>query len=185
MDGRTAPHYAELEKLKAEGKIRAYGVSLDWREEVELAVQTTQSRALEVMYNAFYQEPAAAFPLAQANGVGLIVKVPLDSGWLSGRYNAHSRFDDVRDRWSPEVIARRGALVEKFAALLPPGLSMAHAALQYTLARPEVSTVIPGPKSVAQALDNFAAADKQLPPEVVAAIDVLWDDDLKQNPLPW
>jgi len=185
MDGRTAPQYAELEKLKAEGKIRAYGISLDWREEVELAVQTSQSQVLEVMYNAFYQETAAAFPLAQANGVGLIVKVPLDSGWLSGRYNAHSRFDGVRDRWSPEVIARRGALVKKFAALLPPGLSMAHAALQYTLARPEVSTVIPGAKSVAQALDNFAAADSQLPPDVVAAIDALWDDDLKNNPLPW
>lgn len=185
MDGRTAPHYAELEKLKTEGKLRAYGVSLDWREEVELAVQTTQSKALEVMYNAFYQEPADAFPLAQAKGVGLIVKVPLDSGWLSGRYNAQSRFEDVRDRWSPEVIARRGALVEKFAALLPPGLSMAHAALQYTLARPELSTVIPGAKSVEQALDNFAAADKQLPPEVVAAIDALWDDELQNNPLPW
>ncbi|MCL4267236.1 MAG: aldo/keto reductase [Anaerolineae bacterium] len=185
MDGRTAPQYAELEKLKAEGKIRAYGVSLDWREEVELAVQTTQSQALEVMYNAFYQEPAPAFPLAQANGVGLIVKVPLDSGWLSGRYNAQSRFEDVRDRWSPEVIARRGALVERFAALLPPGVSLAHAALQYTLARPEVSTVIPGAKSVEQALDNFAAANNQLPADVVAAIDALWDDDLKGNPLPW
>lgn len=185
MDGRIAPQYAELEKLKAEGKIRAYGVSLDWREEVELAVQTTQSKALEVMYNAFYQEPADAFPLAQAKGVGLIVKVPLDSGWLSGRYNAQSRFDDVRDRWSPEVIARRGALVERFAALLPPGVSMAHAALQYTLARPEVSTLIPGAKSVAQALDNFAAANHQLSADVVAAIDALWDDDLKGNPLPW
>lgn len=185
MDGRIAPQYAELEKLKAEGKIRAYGVSLDWREEVELAVQTTQSKALEVMYNAFYQETAPAFPLAQANGVGLIVKVPLDSGWLSGRYNAQSRFEDVRDRWSPEVIARRGALVERFAALLPPGTSMAHAALQYTLARPEVSTVIPGAKSVEQALDNFAAANNQLPAEVVAAINALWDDDLQGNPLPW
>lgn len=185
MDGRTAPQYAELEKLKAEGKLRAYGVSLDWREELELTVQTTQSQALEVMYNAFYQEPADAFPLAQAKGVGLIVKVPLDSGWLSGRYNAQSRFEDVRDRWSPAVIARRGALVERFAALLPPGLSMAHAALQYTLARPEVSTVIPGAKSVEQALDNFAAANSQLPAEVVAAIDALWDDDLKGNPLPW
>lgn len=185
MDGRTAPQYAELEKLQAEGKIRAYGVSLDWREEVELAVQTTKSKALEVMYNAFYQETAPAFPLAQANGVGLIVKVPLDSGWLSGRYNAQSRFEDVRDRWSPEVIARRGALVERFAALLPPGLSMAHAALQYTLARPEVSTVIPGAKSVEQALDNFAAANSQLPADVVAAIDSLWDDDLQGNPLPW
>jgi aryl-alcohol dehydrogenase-like predicted oxidoreductase len=86
MDGREATQYEELEKLKAEGKVREYGVSLDWREEVELAVETTNSKALEVFYNALYQEPAPAFPLAAAHGVGLIVKVPLDSGWLSGRY---------------------------------------------------------------------------------------------------
>lgn len=62
---------------------------------------------------------------------------------------------------------------------------MAHAALQYTLARPEVSTVIPGAKSVEQALDNFAAANHQLSADVAAAIDALWDDDLKGNPLLW
>jgi aryl-alcohol dehydrogenase-like predicted oxidoreductase len=185
MDGGQAPHYAELERLKAEGKIREYGVSLDWREEVELVVETTGSKALEVYFNAFYQEPKPAFRLAQEQGVGLIVKVPLDSGWLSGRYRGDHRFDDVRSRWSPEVIARRGALVEQFAELVPVGTSLTHAALQYCLAQPEVSTVIPGPKSVAQALDNFAAADEQLPADVVRAIDELWEREIAADPPPW
>lgn len=186
MDGRNAPElYAELEKLKTEGKIRAYGVSLDWREELEMIVDTTASQAVEVFFNALYQETRPAFKAAHQRGVGLIVKVPLDSGWLSGRYRSNSRFDDVRNRWSPEVIARRGALVEKFAELLPPGTSMAHAALQFCLAQPEVSTVIPGAKSVAQALDNFAAADKQLPDEVIQAIYALWERDIQADPLPW
>jgi aryl-alcohol dehydrogenase-like predicted oxidoreductase len=185
MDGRVATQYEEMEKLKQEGKIREYGVSLDWKVELEMVVETTKSNAVEVMYNAFYQEPRDAFAMAHARGVGLIVKVPLDSGWLSGRYRGNTRFTDVRDRWSPEVLERRAALLEQFAALIPPGVSLAHAALQYTLARPEVSTVIPGAKSVEQALDNFAAADNRLPDDVVRAIDAMWDGDLRDNPLPW
>jgi aryl-alcohol dehydrogenase-like predicted oxidoreductase len=185
MDGRTASQYEELERLKAEGKVREYGVSLDWKDELEMVVETTKSKAIEVMYNAFYQEPRDAFAAAQERGVGLIVKVPLDSGWLAGRYRGNSSFTDVRSRWSPEVLARRGALIEQFAALVPPGTSLAHAALQYTLAHPAVSTVIPGAKTVAQALDNFAAADRRLPDDVVRAIDDLWEREIKPEPLPW
>lgn len=185
MDGRTAPHYEELERLRAAGLIREYGVSLDWRAELETVVSTTASRAVEVFFNAFYQEPQPAFRRAQERGVGLIVKVPLDSGWLSGRYRGGSRFDDIRRRWPPEVVARRGALVEQFAALVPPGVSLTHAALQFCLAQPEVSTVIPGPKSVAQTLDNFAAAERQLPAETVEAIRELWEHAIAAEPLPW
>lgn len=185
MDGRVATQYESLEALKREGKIREYGVSLDWCEEMELVLETTGSRALEVYFNAFYQEMLPAFARAQRQGVGLIVKVPLDSGWLSGRYRGNSRFDDVRDRWSPDVIARRGELVEKFAQLAPADRSLAHSALQFCLAQPAVSTVIPGAKSVAQALDNIAAASQTLPGEVVEAIYGLWEHEIKHDPLPW
>jgi aryl-alcohol dehydrogenase-like predicted oxidoreductase len=117
--------------------------------------------------------------------MGLIVKVPLDSGWLSGRYRNGHRFDDIRSRWSPEVLARRSDLVEKFAALVPEGTSMAHAALQFVLAQPGVSTVIPGAKTVEQALDNYAAADKQLSPETIQAMRDLWTREIAAEPLPW
>jgi len=185
MDGRTATQYAELERLKQEGKIREYGVSLDWKIELETVIETTNSKAIELMYNVFYQEPREAFTMAQERGAGLIVKVPLDSGWLAGRYRGNTTFTDVRDRWSPEVVARRAALLEQFAALVPEGTSLAHTALQYTLAHPAISTVIPGAKTVAQALDNFAAADSRLPADVVRAIDGMWEGELKENPLPW
>ena len=185
MDGRIASQYEEFEKLKAEGKIRAYGVSLDWREEAELVVNATKSKALEIFFNALYQEPLPAFQKAQENGVGIIIKVPLDSGWLAGRYRGGHRFDDLRKRWPPEVIARRSELVEQFARLVPEGRSMAHAALQFILAQPQVSTIIPGAKSVQQALDNFAAADQQLSPEVVQAIVDLWKREIMSDPLPW
>ncbi len=185
MDGRVASQYEEFEKLKAEGLIRAYGVSLDWRAELELVLDTTKSQAAEVFFNALYQETLPAYPKAQAQGMGLIIKVPLDSGWLSGKYRANHKFEGVRDRWSPEVMARRSALVEKFAALIPDERSMAHAALQFVLAQPQVSTVIPGAKSVEQALDNFAAAENQLSAETVQAMRDLWTNEIEGNPLPW
>lgn len=186
MDGNvSAELYAEMEKLKAEGKIREYGVSLDWRVELETVLETTKSKAAEVFFNALYQETLPAFAKAQANGMGLIIKVPLDSGWLSGRYRGNHKFDDIRSRWSPEVLARRSDLVEKFAALVPEGTSMAHAALQFVLAQPQVSTVIPGAKTVEQALDNFAAAEKQLSAETVQAMRDLWTNEIESDPLPW
>ena len=117
--------------------------------------------------------------------MGLIVKVPLDSGWLSGKYRRGASFSDIRSRWAPEVLERRSALIEQFAALVPPGRSLAHTALQYVLAQPQVSTVIPGAKSVEQALDNFAAAEGQLSPETTRAIYSFWESVLKEDPLPW
>ena len=185
MDGSVAAQYEEFEKLKADGVIRDYGVSLDWREEAELVIDTTKSKALEVFFNALYQEPLPAFQKAYENGVGIIIKVPLDSGWLSGRYRGDHQFSDIRKRWPPEVLARRTELVEQFAALVPEGTSMAHAALQFILAQPQVSTIIPGAKSVEQALNNFAAADKQLSPEVVQSIYDLWKREIESEPLPW
>ena len=186
MDGNaSAELYAELQELKDEGKIREYGVSLDWRIELENVLDTTKSKAAEVFFNALYQECLPAFSKAQEQGMGLIVKVPLDSGWLSGRYRRNHKFDDVRSRWSPEILARRSDLVEKFAALIPEGTSMAHAALQFVLAQPQVSTVIPGAKTVEQALDNFAAADKQLSKETVQAMRELWTKEIESDPLPW
>jgi aryl-alcohol dehydrogenase-like predicted oxidoreductase len=138
-----------------------------------------------VFFNALYQEPLPAFQKAYEHGVGIIVKVPLDSGWLSGRYRKEHNFSDVRKRWPPEVIARRSELVEQFAKLVPEGTSMAHAALQFILAQPQVSTIIPGAKSVEQALDNFAAADKQLSPDIVQSMVQLWEREIMSDPLPW
>jgi aryl-alcohol dehydrogenase-like predicted oxidoreductase len=83
------------------------------------------------------------------------------------------------------VLARRDDLVEKFAALVPQGTSLTHAALQFVLAQPEVSTVIPGAKTVDQALDNFAAADKQLSAEALQGMRDLWTREIESDPLPW
>ncbi len=177
--------YEELERLKTEGKLRAYGVSLDTLQDLDLVIKNTRCEAVEVLFNVFHQDPLAAFQRAQDKGIGLIVKVPLDSGWLSGRYRGEDKFIGIRDRWSPETIRQRGALVEQFAAMVPPGVSLAHAALQFILAQPEVCTVIPGAKSGDQARENFAASNGRLSPDVVRKIQSFWEREIKNKSLPW
>ena len=180
-----SPQYAELEKLKQEGKIREYGVSLDDVVSMKTVLETTESKALEIYFNIFSQDLASLFSLAEDKGVGLIVKVPLDSGWLAGKYNATSTFAGVRGRWPEDVIARRGALVEKLQAIAPPDRPLVHTALQYILAYPAISTIIPGGKTVAQALENIKAANNRLTDEAFTQIRQLWEQELKENPLPW
>lgn len=187
-DGATdeaAPIYAELDRLQQEGKIRAYGVSVDSGDELERVVATTGSRVCEVLFNAFFQEPAAAMERAAAADIGLVGKVPLDSGWLSGNYRASATFDDVRSRWSAEMIERRAALVEKLASVLPEGTSTRQAALRFVLAHSAVSTVIPGVRSVAQLQENLAAVGEELPEVELEAIRQVWRDEISGDPLDW
>ncbi|MBA3849151.1 MAG: aldo/keto reductase [Opitutus sp.] len=186
LDGaRAADLYAELGALRAEGKLRVFGASVDWSGELRALCRGTPSGAAEVLFNAFHQEPRRAFPDAADVGLGLIAKVPLDSGWLSGKYDERSRFAGIRDRWTPDVVARRAALVRELRALLPAGLSLSCAALRFVLAHPEISTVIPGAKDAAQLGMNLAAASEPLAPAVVAAIRELWQREIAGNALPW
>lgn len=186
LDGaQAADLYGGLAALQTEGKLRAFGASIDSADELRTLSRTTPSRAAEVLFNAFHQEPGLAFADADANGLGLIAKVPLDSGWLSGKYDERSRFEGIRDRWTPDVVARRGALVREMRALLPPGLSLPQAALRFVLAHREIATVIPGAKDRAQLDANMAAAAEPLAPEIAAAIRDLWQREIAANPLPW
>ena len=186
LDGtKAADLYAALEALQREGKLRAYGASIDTGDELRQLAVTTRSRAAEVLFNAFHQDVRRVFRAASAKGMGLIAKVPLDSGWLSGKYNAQSRFEGIRDRWTPGVVVRRAALLDKLRAVLPVGLPLVHAALSFILAHREITTVIPGVKSRHQLEVNLAAAAQPLPPQVVAAIQALWETEVADNPLPW
>ncbi len=186
LDGtKAADLYGELEALQREGKLRAFGASIDTSHELRTLVLTTASGAAEVLFNAFHQDVRRAFGEAARRGVGLVAKVPLDSGWLAGKYNEQSRFDGIRARWSPEVVARRAALVRKLRGLLPPDMPLARAALGFVLAHREIATVIPGAKTRAQLAANLAAATEPLPATLVAAIHAVWETDIADNPLPW
>ena len=184
-DGTVVNHYQVFEDLKQKGLIRAYGGSVDWPSDIDTMLTTTGSRALEVYLSAFHQETWSATERAGAAGVGSIVKVALESGWLAGRYTAQSVFTDVRSRWSPDEIRRRGELTAEFLDLVPPGLTPVQAALRFTLANSGVSTVIPGTKSLAQLTTSLAAADEDLPAEVVSGFRALFAKRIAGDPLPW
>ena len=185
LDGTRSDHYEALEELKQAGLIRAYGASVDWSDDVDLVLATTQSRALEVRMSALYQEPWDAVARAYDEGVGTIIKVPLESGWLAGRYSTDSVFTGVRARWSRDDIALRSGLVDELRALLPHGVPLLDGALRFLLAHHGVSTVIPGTRSVAQLQDAVVAAAEPLPDYAVTAIRDLHRRWLDGHPLDW
>ncbi|MFI6760846.1 aldo/keto reductase [Micromonospora sp. NPDC050417] len=185
LDGTRSDHYQVLQRLQDKGTIRAYGTSVDWGADIDTVLTTSDSNALEVRLSALYQEPWAAMGRAHERGVGTIIKVPLESGWLSGRYDAQSVFTDVRDRWSREDVALRAALVDELRALLPEGVSLFEGALRFLLGYEAVSTVIPGSKSVAQLRASIVAAQVPLPTQTYDAIRSWYAARLADRPLDW
>ena len=183
---QAADLYAELEALQRAGTLRVFGASVDFAKDLHVLAESTTSQAAEVLFNAFFQDTRRAFATAKSRGLGLIAKVPLDSGWLSGKYHARSRFGGIRERWSEKAIARRAQLVDKLRALLPAELPLAQAALRFVLSHPEISTVIPGVKSEEQLEANLAAAaEGPLSADLLAAIHGLWQREIAEDPLPW
>jgi len=184
LDGKYG-HFKLLEELKTEGKILSYGVSVDSSREMFEVINKTNIGVIEVMFNIFYQETAEAFKLAKEKNIAIIVKVPLDSGWLSGKYNSLSTFEGVRSRWTPEVISKRSELLEKIKFISDENTTMTMAALRFILSYPEVTTVIPGVRNIAQLNENVSTSAATMPGEYVKKLQDLWDNEIKFKNLGW
>ena len=185
LDGRKNAHYEILEKLKDEGKIKAYGASLDTYAEMKLLMETTESEVIEAFFNILHQDAARAFEMAKAKDVGIIVKIPLDSGWLSGKYNAESTFQDIRSRWSKSDILTRARLVERIRTILDNEKDLARSAISFCLAYDAVSTVIPGNSTIAQLENNIESSKKSLSTELVSRLEDFYQNEVKELGLPW
>lgn len=185
LDGNKNDHYEILETLKDEGKIRAYGASVDTPEEMELFMNTTSGKVIEAFFNIFHQETAAAFPLAKENGVKVIAKIPLDSGWLSGKYNEESTFDDIRERWSREDIQARAKLVRQLKELVGKERDLAKTAIAFCVAYDAVATVIPGNKNISQLKTNVESVNQPLPDELIQKLEGFFRDEVRNLNLPW
>jgi aryl-alcohol dehydrogenase-like predicted oxidoreductase len=181
------PLWERLETAREQGKIRHYGASLDFAAEVEACLANTGSTVLEILFNVLHQDVRRAFGLVRERGAGTIVKIPLDSGWLTGRFDAESRFRGVRSRWTAEQIARRAELVERLGWLTADGTSLAAKALAYVLSYPEVSCAIPGVRTPEQLRQNLAASGTSLSAAEVRRLEAFWDDltGSGSRPLPW
>ena len=132
-----------------------------------------------------HQDASRAFDLAIKKEVGIIVKIPLDSGWLSGKYNAESTFDDIRSRWSRQDIQTRANLVNRVKEIVHAKDDLAQKAISFCLAYDAVSTVIPGNASIAQLTSNVASINNPVSRELVEKLEDFYINEVKELKLPW
>jgi len=161
-----------MDRLQSVGKIRYWGVSINTPDEGIEIVKRGWGYSLQVLYNVLNQAPAKElFPLAKEKGYGIIARVPLASGLLSGKFRTDSTFatDDIRQNFLTakrleEAIPR---VDEAKSIIGGTARSLAEGALRFVLASDAVSTTIPGAKSVRQVEMNVAADEVRVPQEVV------------------
>ncbi len=184
---RRGEIFARLDRFKQDGKIRFYGVSLEKTEDGLVAIETGKPDTLQVVYNILHQDPEEQlFSLAQRDNVGIIARVPLERGVLSGRFKSTAEFaqkDWRRGVFPEEGLAQTHAAVEKLGFLVKGEVpNLAQAALRFVLSNPIVSTVIPGIRTVQQAETNIAVSGKMLPAEDIAKLWELYRSEFRHLP---
>ena len=185
LDGNKNDHYEILERLIEEGKIKGYGASLDTYEDMKLLMETTNAKVIEAFFNILDQDTARAFDLAMAKKVAIIAKIPLDSGWLSGKYTAESTFNDIRKRWSKEDIQIRAQLVNRVKTIVEAQENLAHKAISFCLSYDAVATVIPGNVNSAQLVNNVESINHPISKEMVKNLEDFYTNEVKPLHLPW
>ena len=183
--------FEALDDFVKQGKIRYYGVSVERVEEALKAIEYPNVQTVQIIFNIFRQRPAELFfDQAKIRNVGILARVPLASGMLTGKLTKDSQFadDDHRnfnrhgesfDRGETfSGVDYQAALqaVEELRALLPEEMTMAQFALRWILMFDAVTCAIPGAKHASQAEDNARAADlPQLKNETMQTIEQIYD----------
>lgn len=185
LDGNKNDHYEILERLQEEGKIRAYGASVDAEDEIKTLLNTTNAKVIQSFFNILHQDCVGAFDLVQDKGATVISKIPFDSGWLTGKYHADSTFEGVRARWSREEIRTRAGLVDRVKVLVSNQPSLISAALSFCTSFDAVSTVIPGAISEDQLLGNIGAMQHPISMTLRRELEDFYQEEVKGLKLPW
>ncbi|WP_152191789.1 aldo/keto reductase [Georgenia satyanarayanai] len=190
--------FDDLDTLVEEGVTAAYGVSVEKVEEALTAIARPNVATVQIILNAFRLKPLEeVLPAAREAGVGVIARVPLASGLLSGRYtpettfaendhrsfNRHGEAFDVGETFSGvdfETGVRAAAEFASVARLLVPQATTAQVALAWAAAQDGVSSVIPGARNPEQARANAAAGSLELPAELDDAVRSIYDRDLRE-----
>ena len=165
--------FAALDELVRDGRIRAYGVSVETCDQAMRAIARPGVATVQIILNCFRLKPLQeVLPAAREAGVGIIARVPLASGLLSGRYDEHTTFPpedhrnynrhgeafDVGETFAGVPYETGLAAARELSRLLDPGMTLAQFALRWVIDQPGVSTVIPGARSGEQARQNAAVA---------------------------
>ncbi|WBB52188.1 aldo/keto reductase [Verrucosispora sp. WMMD573] len=181
-----------LDTLVAEKRIAAYGVSVETCDEALTAIARPGVASVQIILNALRHKPLErVLPAASAAGVGIIARVPLASGLLSGRYDEHTTFAaddhrnynrhgeafDVGETFSGVDFTTGLAAVRRIAPLVGEARTMAQFALRWVLDQPGVTVVIPGARDATQARGNAAVAGQPaLSTEELAEVAAVYDD---------
>jgi aryl-alcohol dehydrogenase-like predicted oxidoreductase len=189
--------FEALDRLQEAGKVRNYGVSVEKVEEARMALDYPSVATVQIIFNVFRQKPAEEFfPLAEERNVGILARVPLASGLLSGKMRADRVFseDDHRNFNREGQAFDRGETfsgvdfetgllaAEELKEFVPEGNTLAQFALRWILMHPAVSCAIPGGKNISQVEDNVAAAE--MPPlsdEVMQRAREIYDGHVREE----
>ncbi len=187
--------FEALDELQRVGKIKNHGVSVEKVEEARMALDYPGVRTVQIIFNVFRQKPAEEFfPLAEERNIGVLARVPLASGLLSGKMSAERAFDEGDHRnfnRNGEAFDRGETFsgvnfetglraAEELKEFVPEGHTLAQFALRWILMHPAVSCAIPGGKNPAQVEDNVAAAE--MPPlseEAMRRARELYDAEIR------
>jgi len=186
-----------LRELKREGKIRRFGASVESTAESIAALEQPDCASLQIIFNIFRQTPASAiFDRCRKQNVSVIVRLPLASGLLAGKYkpdttfpardhrtyNANGEKFNVGETFAGLGFQKGYELAERLKPLVPPGFNMAQMALRWCLDFPAVTTVIPGARNRAQAAGNASASDlPPLPPDLHLRLEDFFAIDVKPH----
>lgn len=184
--------FAMLDDLKREGKIRHYGVSVEKVEEALKAIEYDGVATVQIIFNAFRQRPAELFfEQALKRNIGILARVPMASGLLTGKFTRESSFekDDHRDFNRDGAAFDRGETfggidfnsgldaVDELRSLVPEQATMAQFALRWILMHEAISCAIPGAKTPSQVADNASAsALPALSDDVMQAVRTVYDN---------
>ncbi|MCW3096089.1 MAG: aldo/keto reductase [Chthonomonadaceae bacterium] len=186
-----------LRTLQQEGKIRQFGVSVESMEEAKICVQQEGLTSLQIIFNLFRQKPIASlFAEAERRNVGLIVRLPLASGLLAGKYSKETTFADadhrnynrdgqafnVGETFAGLPFEKGVEFADTLKPLVPEGMTMAQMALRWCLDFPAVTTIIPGAKDPAMARANAAVSDlPSLPADLHTKLTLFYAEHVEDS----
>ena len=173
---REGQVFESLRVLKREGKIKSFGVSVETNEEALICLEQEDLTSLQIIFNIFRQKPLEFFDVAKSKGVALIVRLPLASGLLSGKFTKATKFAEtdhrsynregqafnVGETFAGLPFEKGVELSESLKGFLPEGMSMAQMALRWILDFDAASVIIPGARNPGQVNANVSASN--LPP---------------------
>ena len=170
---RAEDSYAVLEAAQAQGKLKHWGVSVNTLEECEYVISSGKPAAMQMEYNLLNQGAAEVFARAHAAGIGVIARVPLLRGMLSGRFDTNATFvdgDRRRQILAPDKLPGLVAKVEQIKAIVASsGLSLVEAAIRFCVSNSHIAITLPGIRTPEQARAN-ALASAPLPADVLARL---------------